>query len=156
MKKKIGRTHKITPAMRKKLVEFILTDCSTCFILLLEVPFALGWDVSEGCICDFLRHQSFNLCHLRIKPFKNNKYHHDCLQWAWERLDSDIPKWHTILWTEEMSMQCLGQSCSYLTCLKVEEHNLNCIEPKIKKFSQCMLLASISGLIGKGLKKFLI
>jgi hypothetical protein len=46
-KKKIGRPRKITPAMGEELFEFILTDCSTRFMSLFEIPYVLGWDVSE-------------------------------------------------------------------------------------------------------------
>ncbi len=48
-------------------------------------------------------------------------------------------------------MQVLGQHHGWVTRRKGEQHNLDCIEPKFKKLSQCMLWASISGLRGKGI-----
>jgi hypothetical protein len=137
--------------MEKKLVEFILTNRSARFMSLFEVPIALGWDISEDCVRDALHRQGFNRRHARIKPLLNEKHQQECLKWAKERLNWDIPKWRAVLWTDKTSMQVLGQSRGMVTRRKGEEHNLDCIEPKFKKPSQCNFWGSISGLKGKGI-----
>jgi hypothetical protein len=83
--------------MEKKLVEFVMTDRTTRFMSLFEVPLTLGWDVSEGCICDALRRQGFNRRHARLKPLLNEKHRRERLKWCRERLHWDIPKWRSVL-----------------------------------------------------------
>ncbi len=83
--------------MEKKLVKFILTNHLSHFMLLFEVPMALGWDVSEDCMCDALRCQGFNQRHAHIKPLLNEKHQQERLKWAKERLNWNIPKWRAVL-----------------------------------------------------------
>jgi hypothetical protein len=137
--------------MEKELIDFIITDCSTRFMSLFEIPFARGWDVPEGCIRDTLRRQGFNRRHARVKLYLNEKHRRERLKWARKRLYWDIPKWRSFLWTEETSMQCLDQLRGMVTRHKQEEHDLDCIEPKFKKLSQYIFWASFSGLKGKGM-----
>ncbi len=94
--------------MEMKLVEFVLTDRSTRFMSLSEIPIALGWDVSEDCIRDAVGRQGFQPRHARVKPLLNEKRRRERLKWCQERLDWDIPRWHSLLWTDETSMQVLG------------------------------------------------
>jgi hypothetical protein len=49
--------------MEEELVKFIISNHSTRFMVLLEVPIALGWDVSEDCMRDALRRQRFHHRH---------------------------------------------------------------------------------------------
>jgi hypothetical protein len=140
--------------MEEELVKFISSNRSTRFMALFEVPIALGWDVSEDCVRDALRRRGFHRRHARIKPMLSEKHRQERLKWAQERLNRDINRWRAVLWTDETSMQVLGQHRGWVTRRKGEEHNLDCIEPRFKKLSQCMFWAAISGLKGKG-KSFL-
>ncbi len=131
-------------------MEFILTNRSTWFMSLFEVPIALGWDVSEDCVRDTLQCQGFNRRHAQVKSLLNEKHRRKRLKWAQERLHWDIPKWRSILWTDETAMQVLGQSRGMVTRRKGKEYDFDCIEPRFKKLSECSFWGSISGLKGKG------
>jgi hypothetical protein len=128
-----------------------LTDHSTCFISLFEIPFAFSCDVSKGCIHNALCHQGFNRCYAHLEPLLNTKHCREHLKWAQEKLDWDTLKWQSIFWTDKTSMQCLAQARGYDTRCRGKEHNLDCIEPKFKIVAQCRFWACISGLKHKGL-----
>ncbi len=91
-KRKAGRPRKITLAMEEELVKFIISNRSTQFMALFEVPITLAWDVSEACVRDALRLQGFHRRHARIKPLLSQKHREECLKWASEKLDWDINK----------------------------------------------------------------
>jgi hypothetical protein len=136
--------------MREKLVEFVLTDRSSRFMPLWEIPVHLDWDVSEDLIRAALDKEGLHRRHARIKPFLSEAHRQARLEWCRERLGWTVEQWRSVLWTDETAMQVLGQARGYVTRRPGEEFLLDCIMPKFKKLSACMFWGSISGLKGKG------
>ena len=130
-KLRCGRKSTIDAISRQFLVEFVCASKKNRQLPYNQIPWKLGWDVTEDAIRLALKKEGFSRRIARRKPPISETNRLLRLAWAHEHLNWTKEQWQTILWSDETWVNGSRHKKVYVTRRAHEEFDLTCIIPRL-------------------------
>ena len=146
-KRRCGRKSTIDAVSRQFLVEFVCASAENRQLPYNQLPWKLGWDVTEDAIRLALKKEGFSRRIARRKPPISETNRLLRLAWAHEHLNWTKEQWQTILWSDETWVNGSRHKKIYVTRRAHEEYDPTCIVPRLPGKGGWMFWGCFSGKI---------
>ena len=133
LKHQCGRKSTIDAESLQILVDFVCASQENRQLPYCQIPWKLGWDVSEEAIRYALKKEGFSRKVARRKPPISEKNRLLRLAWAYEHLNWTKEQWETILWSDETWVNGSRHRNIYVTRRPHEEYDPTCIIPRLPR-----------------------
>jgi len=130
-KRQCGRKSTIDAESLQILIDFVCASQENRQLPYCQIPWKLGWDVSEDAIRWALQKEGFSRRVARRKPPISEKNRLLRLAWAYEHLNWTKEQWQTILWSDETWVNGSRHRRIWVTRRPHEEYDPTCIVPRL-------------------------
>jgi transposase len=139
-----GRRPVCTTRKRRRLIDRLSTDAFHRRLRLDQIAFLEGFRYDIRTIQKALWIEGYRRRRARKKPWLTEAHKAARLKWAKEHINWSDRQWTRVLWTDEASIRCGYFGQVYVTRTAEEEFHPDCIIPRFRKYSACMIWGCIA------------
>ncbi len=139
-----GRPPAVTTRKRRRLVNRLVSDANYRRLRLNQIAALEGLQFHAQTIAKALAKEGYSRYIARKKPLLTEAHKAHRLRWAQEHVTWSDRQWQRVLWTDEASIRCGYFGQVYVTRRQEEAFHSDCLIPRFRKYSACMIWGYIS------------
>jgi len=139
-----GRRPVCTTRKRRRLVNCLTSDASYRRLRLDHIAHLCGLDFDIRTLRKAVLKEGYTRRIARQKPLLTEAQKEARLRWALAHINWSDREWTRVIWTDEGSIRCGYFGQVYVTRQADEEFHPDCLIPRFRKYSACMVWGCIS------------
>ena len=139
-----GRRPVCTTRKRRRLVDRLTSDAYHRRLKLNDIAILEGLDFNIRTLRKAAAKEGYSRRIARQKPLLTEDQRNARLRWAHEHINWSDRQWTRVLWTDEASIRCGYFGQVYVTRTAAEAFHKDCLIPRFRKYSACMIWGCIA------------